>query len=37
MGKDAGAYMAGLLPWRDSTVGCLDDELLFYALNKDLS
>ena len=30
-------YTTGLLPWRDGTVGCLDDELLFYTLNKSLS
>ena len=30
-------YTTGLLPWRDRTVGCLDDELLFYTLNKSLS
>ena len=31
------AYILGLLPWNDRTVGCLDDELLFYALNKGLA
>lgn len=30
-------YTIGLLPWRDRTVGCLDDELLFYTLGKSLS
>ena len=30
-------YVAGILPWNDKTVGCLDDELLFYALNKGLA
>jgi chemotaxis-related protein WspD len=30
-------YTTGLLPWRDRTVGCIDDELLFYTLNKSLS
>ncbi len=30
-------YTTGLIPWRDRTVGCLDDELLFYTLNKSLS
>ena len=33
----AGTYIVGLLPWHDRTVGCLDDELLFYALNKGLA
>ena len=31
------SYTIGILPWRDKTVGCLDDELLFYTLNKSLS
>jgi chemotaxis-related protein WspD len=35
--KVAATYTTGLLPWRDKTVGCLDDALLFYALNKSLS
>lgn len=30
-------YTTGLIPWRDRTVGCLDDELLFYTLNKSLA
>jgi len=30
-------YVAGILPWNDKTVGCLDDELLFYALHKGLA
>ena len=30
-------YTLGLLPWRDRTVGCLDDELLFYTLNRSLA
>jgi chemotaxis-related protein WspD len=33
----AGTYTLGMLPWNDRTVGCLDDELLFYALNKGLA
>jgi chemotaxis-related protein WspD len=37
LSKAAGAYIVGLLPWRDRTVGCLDEELLFYALNKGLA
>jgi len=35
--KAAGIYIAGVLPWKDKTVGCLDDELLFYALDKGLA
>ena len=30
-------YTTGLIPWNDRTVGCLDDELLFYTLNKSLT
>lgn len=33
----AGSYVSSILPWADQTVGCLDDELLFYALNKGLA
>jgi chemotaxis-related protein WspD len=32
--KAAATYTVGLLQWKDKTVGCLDDELLFYAFNK---
>jgi chemotaxis-related protein WspD len=31
------AYTLGLLPWQGHTVGCLDDELLFYTVNKGLA
>ena len=37
LAKTAGVYIVGVLPWKDRTVGCLDDELLFYALNKGLA
>ena len=30
-------YTLGLLPWRDRTVGCLDDGLLFHTLNRSLA
>jgi chemotaxis-related protein WspD len=33
----AGAWTVGMLPWNGKTVGCLDDELVFYALNKGLA
>jgi chemotaxis-related protein WspD len=33
----AGAYTVGMLSWNGRTVGCLDDELVFYALNKGLA
>jgi chemotaxis-related protein WspD len=32
----AGAFTTGMLPWNGGMAGCLDDTLLFYALNKDL-
>jgi chemotaxis-related protein WspD len=32
--KAAATYTSGLLHWNNNIVGCLDDELLFYALNK---
>jgi chemotaxis-related protein WspD len=37
LGRAAGVYIVGVLPWKDKTVGCLDDELLFYALDKGLA
>jgi chemotaxis-related protein WspD len=37
LAKAAGIYITGVLPWKDKTVGCLDDELLFYALDKGLA
>lgn len=30
-------YSQGVLLWEDKTVGCLDDELVFYTLNRSLS
>jgi chemotaxis-related protein WspD len=33
----AGAYTVGMLSWKGRTVGCLDDELVFYALHKGLA
>jgi chemotaxis-related protein WspD len=32
-----GAYTLGVVHWRGQIVGCLDDELMFYALNKALA
>ena len=37
LARAAATYTAGVLHWKDKTVGCLDDELLFYALNKGLA
>jgi len=37
LARATAAYTIGLLSWQDRTVGCLDDELLFYAVNKVLA
>lgn len=37
LAKAAGVYIVGVLPWKDKTVGCLDGQLLFYALDKGLA
>ena len=37
LAKAAATYTVGVLQWNGQTVGCLDDELLFYALSKGLS
>ena len=37
LAKAADIYITGVLPWKDKSVGCLDDELLFYALDKGLA
>jgi chemotaxis-related protein WspD len=36
LAKAAATYTVGVLHWEDKTVGCLDDELLFYALDRGL-
>ena len=33
----AAKYSHGVLLWHDKTVGCLDDELIFYTLNRSLT
>jgi chemotaxis-related protein WspD len=35
--KSSATYTLGLLQWMDKTIGCLDDELLFYAFNKEFA
>jgi len=30
-------YTKAMLPWRERTIGCLDEQLLFYALNRSLA
>jgi chemotaxis-related protein WspD len=35
--KSAAAYSAGILHWQNRSVGYLDDELLFFAVNKGLA
>lgn len=37
LSKAAATYMLGILSRAGKSVGCLDDQLLFYALNKGLS
>jgi len=37
LAKAAATYTAGVLHWKNQTVGCLDDELLFYAFSKGLA
>ena len=32
-----GAYTLGMMTWGERIVGCLDDDLMFYALNKALA
>ncbi|MES2356634.1 MAG: chemotaxis protein CheW [Pseudomonadota bacterium] len=34
--KATATYARGMLPWREKAVGCLDDRLLLYALNRRL-
>ena len=35
--KATATYTKAMLPWKDKTIGCLDAELLFYALNRSLA
>lgn len=35
--KATATYTKSVLAWNDRTVGCLDDQLLFYTLNRSLS
>ena len=37
LARAAATYTTGVLHWNEKTVGLLDDELLFYALNKGLA
>jgi chemotaxis-related protein WspD len=37
LSKSETAYTLGILPWAGKSIGCLDDELLFYALHRGLS
>lgn len=34
--KAAATYTKAILPWQGKSVGCLDDELIFHALNRSL-
>ena len=35
--KATATYTKAMLPWQDKSVGCLDDQLLFYTLNRSLT
>lgn len=35
--ENAARHTLGLVPWQGRTVGCLDDELLIYTLNRSLA
>jgi chemotaxis-related protein WspD len=35
--KSTGTYTRATLPWREKTVGMLDEQLLFYSINKSLT
>jgi chemotaxis-related protein WspD len=37
LNKAATTYVNGMLPWRDRTVGCIDDESLFNTLNRSFA
>ena len=37
LAKAAATYTVGMVRWKEKTVGCLDDELLFYAFSKGLA
>jgi chemotaxis-related protein WspD len=37
VGKANGIFTLHVLPWADHAVGCLDDELLFHALERNLT
>jgi chemotaxis-related protein WspD len=37
LAKNTPNYTHGILSWRNTTVGCLDEELLFYTLNRSLT
>lgn len=37
LSENGSRHTTALLPWQGRTVGCLDDELLFYTLNRSLA
>lgn len=37
LAQSTAIYTIGLLPWQESTVGCLDEDLLFYTLDKSFA
>jgi chemotaxis-related protein WspD len=37
LARAAGTFTTGMLPWNGRMAGCLDDQLLFYSLNRGLA
>lgn len=37
VGKATATYARAMLPWENRTIGCLDDQLLFYTLHRSLA
>ena len=35
--KSTATYTRAMLPWQEKSVGVLDDQLLFYSLNRSLA
>lgn len=35
--KSTATYTTAVLPWGDKSIGCIDDQLLFYTLNRSLA
>ena len=37
LAESTAIYTKSVLPWNGHSVGCLDDQMLFFAVNKNLS